>query len=123
MSGVLWAIWPSIALLIWTCFNIGFIFYLGSTKLDVLEKCLEGSKWVSDSQTVFGGGITGRSIRLHIVFWIILLPAPCYWRGLAGKNAAKKIPRRLRSVVIVAHASLHCNGVTAFVLGEFFSDF
>lgn len=119
----MWAIWPSIALLIWTCSNIGFILYLGSTKLDVLEKCLEGSKWVSDSQTVFGSSVIGRNIRLHIVFWIILLPAPCYWRGLAGKNAAKKIPRRLRSVVIVAHASLWSNGVTAVVLNEFFPEF
>ena len=94
--------------------------YLGSRKLDVLEKYLDGSKWVSDSRAVFGGGITGRSIRLHIVFWIILLPAACYWRGLAGKNAAKKIPRALKFVVVVAFASLYLYGFFAVVFVEFF---
>jgi hypothetical protein len=90
--------------------------YLGFKKLDILEACLEGSKWVSDAQAVFGGGVVGRNLRLHVVLGIILLPTLCYWRGLADKDVNKKIPKALRILVLAAYFSLFLNGVVLFIL-------
>ena len=69
-----------------------------------------------DAQAVFGGGIVGRNFRLHVVFGIILLPTPCYWRGLADRDAAKRIPKALRVIVLVGYTSFFMNFLAIFIL-------
>ncbi|MEB0041948.1 MULTISPECIES: hypothetical protein [unclassified Pseudomonas] len=112
----LWSVLPNIIVVVWSFLNIVFMLYLDVKKLDILEKYLEGSKWVLDAQTVFGGGIVGRNLRLHVVFGIILLPTPCYWRGLADRDAGNKIPKALRAIVLVGYTSFLMNFLAVFIV-------
>lgn len=65
-------------------------------QIDLLEKRLSGCRCISDTKTLWQGGIFGRHMRLNMVFMVIYMPGVMYRKGHITKDAHLNIPRRLK---------------------------
>jgi hypothetical protein len=65
------SLWTNLIVLIWFTYS----------KIDFLEQRLSGCRCISDTKTLWQGGVFARHMRLNMVFMVTYLPGIMHRRG------------------------------------------
>jgi len=99
-----------------TWLNLITLMWFTYKNLDFLEDCLSDCRCVSDTRTIWQGGVVGRHMRLNMVFMVTYMPGFFFRRGDITKDAQLNIPHHLKWWIWCLHGWLVTNGGAMAVL-------